>query len=225
MHDILRLILHTGPVAKAVLFILCILSILSWAVILQKVVLFTRITRVSRKYLEVYRKRKGWSEFYQSSRSYLQSPFARVFIKGFQEYIHIKKQISGEEANPGPGSDRPVTVTQAMESAIQEEMEKLDLYLPFLATTVSISPFLGLFGTVWGVMEAFIRIGMQGSSDIGTVGPGIAEALITTIVGLFVAIPALAAYNLLIAQLRRLENRLSLFASDFILTVERKQIS
>jgi biopolymer transport protein TolQ len=225
MHDILRLILHTGPVAKAVLFILSVLSILSWAVILQKVVLFSRIARISGKYMAVYRKKRGWSEFYQSSRSFLQSPFARVFIKGFQEYIHMKKQTSGDEAAPASGSDRPLTVSQVMESAIQEEMEKLDLYLPFLATTVSISPFLGLFGTVWGVMEAFIRIGMQGSSDIGTVGPGIAEALITTIVGLFVAIPALAAYNLLIAQLRRLENRLSLFASEFVLTVERKQIS
>ena len=224
MHDVMRLILQSGPIAKTVLFILCVLSILSWGVILQKVFLFSQIARVSGKYLEVYKNRKGWTELYHSSRSYLQSPFARVFLRGFQEFIYLKKQTSAAEA-AASGSDRPLTVSQAMETAIQEEMGKLDSYLPFLATTVSVSPFLGLFGTVWGVMDAFIRIGMQGSSDIGTVGPGIAEALITTIVGLFVAIPALAAYNLLIAQLRRLENRLSLFASDFILTVERKQMS
>lgn len=225
MHDVMRLILQSGPVAKAVLFILCVISILSWAVILQKAALFIQIRRISGRYLEVYRNRKGWTELYHSSRTFLKSPFARVFIRGFQEFIHLKKQNSAGEAVSASGPERSRPVAQAMESAIQEEMGKLDLYIPFLATTVSVSPFLGLFGTVWGVMDAFIRIGMQRSSDIGTVGPGIAEALITTIVGLFVAIPALAAHNLFIAQLRRLENRLSLFASEFILTIERKQMS
>ena len=141
-------------------------------------------------------------------------------MKGFQEFYLFKKQTAAENAQ----TRSVVTVSQALDAAVQEEMGQLDRYLPFLATTVSISPFLGLFGTVWGVMEAFIRIGLQGSSDIGTVGPGIAEALITTIVGLFVAIPALAAYNLFIAELRKLENRMSLFSVEFILAIERKQI-
>ncbi len=221
MHDIARLIWHTGPVAKAVLLILTVLSILSWAVILQKLTRLIRINRVSHRYLTLYQQKKGWGEFYQSSRSYLQSPFARVFIRGFQEFYQRRK--TGAEESESGSSSTAASVSRAMEAAIQEALGELEQNLPFLATTVSISPFLGLFGTVWGVMEAFIRIGLQGSSDIGTVGPGIAEALITTVVGLFVAIPALAAHNLLVAELRKLENRLTLFSTEFILALDRKQ--
>ena len=223
MHDILRLMLHTGPVAKGVLIILFILSVLAWAVILREMARFIQINRVSEKFLQGYRQKKSWADFYQSSRAFTRSPFANVFMKGLQEYHFIRKQTGMNDATPLSPAEVRTSVTEVTEIAIQEELGNLEQHLPILATTVSISPFLGLFGTVWGVMEAFIRIGLNGSSDIGTVGPGIAEALITTVAGLFVAIPALAAYNLFIAELKKLENKLILFARDFIGAVERKQ--
>ncbi len=218
MHDILRLIWHTGLVAKIVLIILFFLSTISWAIIFQKLAVIFRMNRQSKRFLNQYKNRTSWGDLFKSSREFTQSPRAQVFMKGFQEVYYWKKQ----EDHPLPDPlIRRESLVHVMESSAAEEMGRLERFLPMLSTCVSISPFLGLFGTVWGVMEAFLSIGMKGAADITTVGPGIAEALITTVVGLFVAIPALAAYNLFVARFRKLEEALDVFIADFARMVER----
>ncbi|HDQ44427.1 MAG TPA: protein TolQ [bacterium] len=217
MHDILRLMWHTGSIAKIVLAVLFLLSILSWAIIFQKTAALARLKRQSARFLDLYKSRANWNELIRTNREYPHSPHAQIFLKGLQEASYWRKD---EHAAADPAVRR-ASLVQVMESAAAGEMDRLDRFLSLLATTVSVSPFLGLFGTVWGVMGAFLRIGVKGSADIGTVGPGIAEALITTVVGLFVAIPALGAYNLFAARLRKLEGELDLFLSDLVRLIER----
>ena len=224
MGDVIRLTLNSGAVAMVVLGILFILSIASWAITFQKIFILARAGRESSRFLRQFREKMAWNDLYRTGRNYRQSPFARVFVKGFQEFYRLIK--IREESNT-QGSDAPAeaaslsSVAQVLRSGIAEEMSRFDKYLPLLSTAVSASPLLGLFGTVWGVMEAFLAIGIRQSADIGTVGPGIAEALITTVVGLAVAIPALAAYNLFASRLGKLEDELELFAGDLVRLWER----
>ncbi|MBN1893116.1 MotA/TolQ/ExbB proton channel family protein [bacterium] len=224
MGDVIRLTLNTGIVAKIVLGILFILSIISWAITFQKIFILARAGRESKRFLRQFREKMAWSDLYRAGRNDRQSPFARVFVKGFQEFYRLIKireenKTTGSEASPETATLS--SVVQVLRSGVAEEMSRFDRHLPLLSTAVSASPLLGLFGTVWGVMQAFLSIGIRQSADIGTVGPGIAEALITTVVGLAVAIPALAAYNLFASRFGRLEDELELFAGDLVRLWER----
>lgn len=228
MQDLVQLVLNTTPIAKGVLIILAILSVLSWMLIFEKIGRFIKIEKESKRFLKLFKERTSWTSLYNASRSYKASPHAFVFMKGFSEFYAWKRKIKldeeiGDHSDSHSSDIYPSSLPRIMESAITESLSYTDRWLIVLAITVSASPFLGLFGTVWGVMRAFLSIGIRGSADISTVGPGIAEALITTVVGLAVAIPALVAYNLIVARLRRMEDRLGAFSTDLIRLFERER--
>lgn len=228
MNEFVRFVLDTGTVAKIVLIILSILSVVSWAIVFEKAGYFIKMGRESKRFLFFFSERVGWDRLYNTSRSFKHSPYAHLFRKVYSELHARKRQPHAEEGglqeiHPNPGNPYQTSLSQIMESTITESLSKADNRLVFLSITISVSPFLGLFGTVWGVMGAFMSIGMKGSADISTVGPGIAEALITTVVGLAVAIPALAAYNVFISRLRKLEDRLGVFSTELLRLFEREK--
>ncbi len=228
MNDALRFVMNTGTVAKVVLMILAILSIVSWAIIFEKIIYLTRMGRESKRFKRLYLERAGWNSLYKVSRSFKFSPYPHIFRKGYSEFYAWKRQFPVEvspsiDLSKNTADKYPSTLAQIVEAAKTESLAGADKYLVFLSVTISVSPFLGLFGTVWGVMSAFMSIGITGSADISTVGPGIAEALITTVTGLAVAIPALMAYNFFVSKLRRLEDQLDVFSTELVRLFEREK--
>lgn len=227
MHDALRFVQHAGPVARGVLIILAVLSVISWMVIFEKIVQFIKAVADDKRFSGLYAKKMGWNGLYKATLPLKNSPRATVFRRGFSE-LHAwrrKGELPADPLAPEKAVQTdpdPDILSRIMASAVSESLGRLDRYLPALSITVSVSPFLGLFGTVWGVMRAFMSIGSTGSADITAVGPGIAEALITTVTGLAVAIPALVAYNIIVARLRKLEDRLTAFSTDLIRLFNRE---
>ncbi|MBI4686279.1 MAG: protein TolQ [Nitrospirae bacterium] len=182
----LDLILKAGIVVKFVLLILFFFSIVSWAIIFYKFRLLSKIERESEEFHRAFRKGKDRDIVYQSAKRMSVSPFASLFRAAYQE-----GEASGEEIR------RTLKRVEALEAA------RLESHLTFLATTGSTAPFIGLFGTVWGIMNSFRGIGRMGSASLAVVAPGIAEALIATAVGLAAAIPAVVAYNYYLSRVRK----------------------
>ncbi len=180
MHDsALQLILHAGYVVKAVLVILLFFSVFSWAIIFYKHRYLSKASKESDSFLRVFRAGRDMKGLYSAARSLTLSPLANVF-----------KSVYGEESRVN--RDEVKRLLRRYEAL---EVAKLQSYLNFLATTGSTTPFIGLFGTVWGIMDAFRGIGAAGSASLAIVAPGIAEALVTTAAGLAAAIPGVVAYN------------------------------
>ena len=222
MNGLTRFVLEIGWVAKTVLIILLILSVLSWGIIIEKIRQFWKVGKESNKFLHLFKTGIGWTELYSYSRPLRNSPFSRVFRKSYNEfnkpspYPQEEKSALQISVQNKVGMNHRTHYKDMVEAAVAEEMETLAKHLIFLSTTVSVSPFLGLFGTVWGVMQAFMRMGVKGSADISAVGPGIAEALITTVAGLAVAIPALFAYNFFVHKLNKFEIKLEVFSTELM---------
>jgi biopolymer transport protein TolQ len=211
--DIVNLVAHATPVAKVVLLILLLFSAISWGVILYKLWAFRRAERQTSTFLDVFRKSSKFSEVQAVCPTLPQSPLVGLFQSGYAE---LNAQLRAGQQSDGPRptavASRPTlksldAVDRALLRATTVEMTKLEHRVPFLATTASITPFIGLFGTVWGIMGSFQGIGAAGSSSLGVVAPGIAEALIATAAGLFAAIPAVYFYN-------HFTNRVKAFAAD-----------
>jgi biopolymer transport protein TolQ len=224
MEYLYTFIAQTGPVAKVVLLVLLIMSIISWTIILEKARRFRKINKDTQRFKKLFRMQAKFEDIYSQSRKYHHSPFARIYQKN---YHLLKAPQRSHESSPSysqAGSPQAQVLVPFLnarfETAISEEMTGLEKYLNFLATTVSASPFFGLFGTVWGIMTAFLNIGLKGSAEIATIGPGIAEALITTAAGLAVAIPAVIAYNYFLNKLHRMEKELDHFFSNLVMSQE-----
>jgi biopolymer transport protein TolQ len=210
--DVFRLIGRTGPIGLTVLAILVLFSIASWAVILYKLWLFRRADRHTAGFLDVFRHSAKFSEVQAVCRSLMASPLVGIFQAGYAELTGQLRHAQAAEANPAAVATRPTVrslaaLDRALLRASSVEVNKLERHVTFLATTASITPFIGLFGTVWGIMGSFESIAQMSSTNIADVAPGIAEALINTAAGLFAAIPAVYFYNLF-------ANRVKLFASD-----------
>ncbi|RMF61455.1 MAG: hypothetical protein D6743_13510 [Calditrichaeota bacterium] len=230
--NVLDLILNAGLVAKAVLAILLIFSVISWGIILDKLRVFRRVRKESDNFLKLFQMRKSAREIFQASRLYPSNPFAAVF----KEAYWLLNKESAPRSNPELGehlellreqksklSHSSDDLVRLFDSVASREVMNLERHLVFLATTGSVSPFFGLFGTVWGVMSAFLAIGFTGSADLSVVAPGIAEALITTIAGLGAAIPAVMAYNYFINRLKRISSELEIFYANLIEAFTRKE--
>jgi len=222
----LDLVLNAGFVAKCVLGLLFLFSIISWAIILDKLRTFRRVRKESDRFLTQFRLKKSAREIFNSSSQMVENPFASVYKEAY--WLFNQRERNPADADLLRESRRPVNHTsndlvRLFDSVASREVLKLEKFLIFLATTGSISPFLGLFGTVWGVMSAFLAIGMTGSADLSVVAPGIAEALITTVAGLGAAIPAVIAYNYFVNKLKRLSSELEIFYSDMIEAFARKE--
>jgi len=208
--------LHTGWVGRTVLAILLLFSILSWAIMLAVWQRFRRSQRASRKFMSIFRKAKRLADVQSALGPLAHASLVGLFRAGYAE---IEAQIAHAE---GRQTVRSLdSVERSLVRASRIETARLSRFVPFLATTASATPFIGLFGTVWGIMEAFGQIGATGSTSITAVAPGISEALINTAAGLFAAIPALLAYNLCVQKLRGARGEMEDFTLEFLNLTER----
>ena len=204
------LILSSGPFGKTVLLVLLIMSVYCWAVIWSRWQMFARVERADRQFLQSFRRLSATADFRLVCEQHPRSLLARVALTGHRTLDQLTG--AGEVAS----STRYEIAQRAMDRSAHEESATLERHVGFLGTTGSVAPFIGLMGTVWGVMSAFLNIGAQGSASLVVVAPGIAEALITTIAGLAAAIPAVVAYNHFIGRLRDFMNQTAQFASEFL---------
>lgn len=212
--NVLDLLAQTGPVAKLVLLLLLGFSILSWAIIYVKWKRFKKLREQGEQFLGAFRKARTMADFNMLLNSSAPHPLKSVFEAGYQEALAQSKEGSGPVRNPA-------AVTRALQIASAQQLSELEQNLNWLATTGAVTPFIGLFGTVWGIMGAFLGLGAAGVASLRAVGPGIAEALITTAAGLFVAIPAVIAYNQFLIRVREMGVRLDNFALEFLNAVDR----
>jgi biopolymer transport protein TolQ len=208
------LIQQTGWVARIVLGMLLFFSLFSWALIFQKLATFSRINRQTSLFLRIFRANRTLPDPRQMGGG--GSPLESVYGAGFRE---IESQVRG--GNPHGKITSLNAVTVSMQLAAGEEVRRVERYMPWLATTGSVTPFIGLFGTVWGVMDAFTGLGTAGAASLRAVAPGIAEALITTAAGLFTAVPAVIAYNHFLHDIRDLSARMDSFALEVTAVVEK----
>ncbi len=215
---------ESGPVAKLVLAVLLGFSLVSWSVLLGKIRQLGRAERASREFLDLFHQSQKFSEVNAAAKRLEASPLVGIFQAGYAE---IDSQIKA--ANPeGPAGERRglkitsmTSLERSLKRAATTETQALTRWTPFLATTAGATPFIGLFGTVWGIMVAFSEIGATGSTSIVTVAPGIAEALINTAAGLAAAIPALISYNYLAGRVRSEKARMEDFALELLNLAER----
>ncbi len=218
---IAELVLSAGPVAKFVLAVLAGFSIICWALIVEKWWEFRKIRRDSVRFVRVFRESRRFSLVSAAAKKQRESPLAQLYLAAGQEMAagvgssEIVDRIL-EESDEGLGSERLDAVNRAMRRAAGTEVERMERYLPFLATTASSAPFIGLFGTVWGIMTSFQNIGAQGSANLAVVAPGISEALIATAAGLGAAIPAVMGYNFYVNRVKYWASEMDGFSLDLL---------
>ncbi len=212
-----NLLEQTGWVARIVLLILLLFSLFSWALILQKSSLFGRIERQTTMFLRVFRASKSLPD--PKGLGSIGSPMEAVYLAGYRELL-------GQLAAGNPhGKVKSVhAVTVEMQRAAGEEIRKMEKWMPWLATTGSVTPFIGLFGTVWGVMDAFMGLGSAGAASLRAVAPGIAESLVTTAAGLFTAIPAVIAYNHYLHDIKDMGARMDNFTMEVAAYIEKQYL-
>jgi biopolymer transport protein TolQ len=226
--DVIGLIAGTTPINQAVLIILVLFSVASWAIILQKIWTFRASQRDTARFLDVFRRSGKFSEVQAVCPTVSATPLVGVFQAGYAE-MNAQFRVTNPAtapANPGGPPARPTLksldgVDRALIRAATNEISKLERRMTFLATTASVTPFIGLFGTVVGIMIAFQRIGATGSTNLAIVAPGISEALIATAAGLFAAIPALVFYNHFTHRVKELSATMDDFALEFLNIAER----
>ncbi len=213
-----QLIANTQLVARIVLLILIFFSVYSWAIILRKYRHFKVARRDSREFLRIFRQGSKLSEIRGACRALKSSPLTEVFLAGYRE---IENQVVVTE-NPGTPHVRSLdSVQRALQIAASTELTHMEQWLTWLATIGAITPFIGLFGTVWGIIDAFMGLGSAGTASLSSVAPGISEALITTAAGLFAAIPAVIAYNLFVQRVKEFGSMMDDFGLEFLNMTER----
>jgi biopolymer transport protein TolQ len=209
--QISSLIESSGLVAKAVLLILLVFSVLSWAIIFSKWGMFRRARAQSNRFMRMFRKSERLQDVAAVADQFKPSPLIAVFDGAYNELRKQAPQV------------RVGGLQRAVQIAASEELSHLESRLPWLATTGAVTPFIGLFGTVWGIIDAFHGLGTAGGATLRAVAPGISEALITTAAGLFAAIPAVIAYNMFTQHIREFAARMDDFGLELINEVERAQ--
>ncbi len=225
----LDLIKESSPISQFVLAVLVIFSIVSWGIILYKLWTFNRIQAQSSRFLEIFRRSAKFSEVQAVCQSLNDSPLVGIFLSGYAELnlqLRQGSNVAKTDIAPATPPARPVlkslvSVDRALMRASNVETNKLEKHITFLATTAAVTPFIGLFGTVLGIIAAFQGIGAQGSTSLDVVAPGIADALIATAAGLAAAIPAVYFYNLLTQRVKNLASDMDDFSLEFLNIVER----
>jgi biopolymer transport protein TolQ len=230
--DLIHMITNAGLMVKFVLALLVFFSIASWAIILIKYRYIRRSFKESVEFTEFFWKSRDLSNAFAKAKQLHGSPLARIFRIGYIELKKTSQAGSGFQSggtpppeSTGAGFGTHVTgienVKRALRRAINTEMTRMTQMVPFLATTGNTTPFIGLFGTVWGIMGSFSGIGLKGSANLATVAPGISEALVATAAGLAAAIPAVIGFNYFMSKIRMIETELHSFSADFLNIVER----
>jgi biopolymer transport protein TolQ len=215
-----ELVATSGLVVKAVLVSLVLFSLFSWSIIIYKGVVLSRAFAQSETFINVFRRSKKFSDVNSVCPQLKASPLVGVFQAG---YVEINQQIRASES---AGASRPTvrsleSLSRSLVRAAATESTRLERRVSFLATTATVTPFVGLFGTVWGVMDAFAEIGRSGSSSLVVVAPGISEALIATAAGLAAAIPAAVFYNFFNSRIKVMSTMVDDFALEFLNIIER----
>ncbi|HEU4565942.1 MAG TPA: MotA/TolQ/ExbB proton channel family protein [Gemmatimonadaceae bacterium] len=207
---------------KIVLVILVVLSLVSWAIMLFKWLELRRVRAAGRRFIREFERSPGLEDASALVRRTPPSPFTRVFQRALNFFAEMKPgALRGAEVNPLSGS-QVEALRLVLDSETADERERLGHYIPWLAVIGSVSPLIGLLGTVLGVIDAFIGIATQGSGNLGAVAPGVAEALTATAAALTVAIPAVFGYNIFASQVNRLESELDGFGSELIALMVRE---
>lgn len=223
------MIMHAGPVGQLVMLLLLFFSIVSWSIIFMKARLFRNVRLDSEDFLESFWSSNNLNEANQLAEEFPYSPEAAVFSTGFAELKKINKiRNKGTDASSETLDMQMATMDnlkRALRKAEDQQINKLGSLLPFLATTGSATPFIGLFGTVWGIMVSFHDIGQRGSASLAVVAPGISEALVATAAGLAAAIPAVIFYNYFSHKLTNAQYDIQSFSTDFLNLVERDLLS
>lgn len=231
--NLFNIVTNATPISAGVILLLGLLSVASWSIILYKIWVFRRSEKQSVSFLDVFRRSSKFSEVQAVCRSLGESPLVGLFQAGYTELTAQLRQGASADvvdaaagANPKTGAARPTlksitAVDRALMRASVVEVNKLEKRISFLATTASIAPFVGLFGTVVGIMMAFQGIGETGSTSLAVVAPGIADALVATAFGLVAAVPAVVAYNHLSNRVRLFASEMDDFAMEFLNIAER----
>ena len=223
--DIVSLIVHASSVAKGTLILLALMSIVSWFVIGTKWLYLARAYKRSVNFVELFWRTQRLDDVWKSTENDPPSPVSEVFRAGFVELAKLRKrrtEAGGDASTPethiGDIESIERSLARARTMAVTEKENKV----PFLATTASSAPFIGLFGTVWGIMNSFRNIGAKGAANLATVAPGIAEALVATAIGLVAAIPAVMGYNYLSRRIRVISAEMETFTNDFLNIIRRR---
>jgi biopolymer transport protein TolQ len=215
--SILALVFEADLIVQGVLFLLLGMSVACWAIVINKYLAVRRATQQSQAFLDAFWRAQALDEVYQRLGRFPAAPVAAVFKAGHDELTRLTASHSEGAMDLG--------LTENIERALRRtqnvELNQLERLIPFLATTGSTAPFIGLFGTVWGILRAFQKIGATGQASIQTVGPDIAHALVATAVGLLAAIPAVMAYNFFNSRIKSVASEMDAFSSDFLNIVKR----
>jgi biopolymer transport protein TolQ len=215
--NIFKIIADADIVVQLILLLLVFFSVFSWAIIFFKAKTLKTAFRQSDRFLEAFRRSKSLGEVNEAAKRLRGSPLAVIFLAGNKELVYQSK-AKGDDSWTG---ERTESLNRALLKASNTEVSRLEKMMFFLATTGSVSPFIGLFGTVWGIMISFVRIGAMRSASLQVVAPGIAEALIATAVGLFAAVPAVIAYNYFLGRIKDLIADMEDFSLEFLSIAER----
>ena len=214
---------NSGTVGISVLAILLLASAVCWAIIVRKWLQIRRAQDQSVKFLETFWQSRRLDAIYQAAEALAGSPLSHVFRAGYVELSKVTAQKKEAVESRGMSDELGgiENVERALKRAAASEVTALERQVPFLGTTASAAPFVGLFGTVWGIMNAFHDIYRMGNANLATVARPISEALIATAVGLFAAIPAVVAYNFFVSKIRVLDSEMTNFSNDFLNIVKR----
>lgn len=215
------LIGSSSPFAKIVLTILLIFSVISWAIIVYKFLELKAAQKASANFLRDFRRRKSLEKNFPGLSRMTRSPYAVMLGAAFIELESLVKGIPGDQKT-AIDDDGLNHIAEAIDRAGISQAMKLERYVVFLATTANASPFIGLLGTVWGIMDAFAEIGVRGTATLAVVAPGIAEALIATVAGLGAAIPAVIAYNFYTNKLRQMNSEIDNFKSELFSAIKKE---
>ncbi len=215
-----NLILDASPLVQLILLFLVGASILCWAVILSKSIRMKSAMQENEQFLAIFWNSKGLEEIQTKGEGLTHSTIARVFESGYKELRKLPVQDRTDDGQP-----EILNIERALNKAVANQIDDLEKYVEWLATTASAAPFVGLFGTVWGIMSSFQSIGAMGSASLAVVAPGISEALIATAMGLAAAIPAAIFYNYLLNKIKRISLDTESFVQDFLNMIQRSLLS
>ena len=215
--SIVTLLLHASGVVQAVVALLLVVSIASWAVIFSKSTVLSRVTKENTNFEHAFWSGTSMHDLYNTAiqKTTSSGPMERIFASGMREFLKLRERRIADTVVLLEGAQR------AMRANFQREVDALESQLSFLGSVASVSPYVGLFGTVWGIMHAFTGLASLEQVTLATVAPGIAEALVATAIGLFAAIPAVVAYNRFATRIDRLANKMDTFSEEFSNILQR----
>jgi len=227
-HSLWAIVIGAGWVVKGVMILLLLFSVLCWGIILTKAITLSRARKDTQLFFDAFRESRKFSLLYAEAKQLTFSPLAQVFKAGYAELNRLSRFQAAHQKDQADSSYDPDyertgmdNIARSLQQAVTAERTRLERGVNFLATTGSSAPFIGLFGTVWGIMESFRNIGIMKSASLAVVAPGIAEALIATAAGLAAAIPAVVAYNYFLGRINMISIEMDNFSSELINIIER----